>query len=424
MKVVRGILSVIACFIIAIGIFSVIGYELYFRHVEPTLPSQLQKPDTTTTTDVPETKPEEPEPQPEPDPVPEEPSAEELRAQELLQDMTLEQKIYQMFFITPESITNVEAATQAGSKTKEALQANPVGGILYSDKNLENADQVKKLLEGTQNYLKEGQFFPAFLAIDEEGGDVAPVAQALKTTAFETMAELGTAGKTDAVKDMGKTIAQDIKELGFNVNLAPLADLADATHNDVIGTRSFGLNPEVVSSMVSAMVLGSQDNGVLCAVSHFPGLGSLEDVAHIDRSTIDRTLEQMEQEELLPFQSAISAKAGFIVVSHAVFSAVDDQRPASLSPSVIEMLRSEMGYHGVIVTDTLDIPAITDHYTPEEAALNAVKAGCDMLLCPSDLDKSIEALLNAVEDNTISEERINESVTRILAAKLTLGLIS
>ena len=424
MKVVRGILSVIACFIIAIGIFSVIGYELYFRHVEPTLPSQLQKPDTTDTSDDTETKPDEPESQPEPDPVADEPTAEELRAQELLQDMTLEQKIYQMFFITPEAITNVEAATQAGSKTKEALQANPVGGILYSEKNLENADQVKKLLEGTQTFLKEGQFFPAFLAIDEEGGEVAPVAQTLNTTAFDTMAELGAAGNTNAVSEMGKTIASDLLDLGFNVNFAPLADLADAAHNDVIGTRSFGVNPEVTSSMVSAMVLSSQENGVLCAVSHFPGLGSLEDVAHIDRSSIERSLEDMEQEELLPFRSAIAAKAGFIVVSHAVFTAVDDQRPASLSPSVIEMLRSEMGYHGVILTDMLDIPAITDHYTPEEVTLNAVNAGCDMLVCPSDLDKSIEALLDAVEDNTITEERINESVTRILAAKLTLGLIA
>lgn len=424
MKVVRGIISVIACFIIAIGIFSVIGYELYFRHVEPTLPAQTNKSDAANTVDDSETAPEETAPTPEPDPVPAEPSAEELRAQELLQDMTLEQKIYQMFFITPESITNVEAATQAGNKTKEALQSNPVGGILYSEKNLEDADQVKKLLEGTQTFLKEGQFFPAFLAIDEEGGDVAPVAQALDTTAFATMAELGESGDTDAVSEMGKTIAADLLELGFNVNFAPLADLADTTHNDVIGTRSFGLDPEMTASMVTSMVLGSQETGVLCAVSHFPGLGSVEDVSHIERRSIARSKEQMDQAELLPFRSAIASNAGFILVSHAVFTAVDDQRIASFSPSVMEMLRNEMGYRGIILTDALDIPVITDHYTPEEATLNAVNAGCDMLLCPSDLDSSIEALLNAVESNTIKEERINESVTRILAAKLRLGLIT
>ncbi len=424
MKVVRGIISVIACFIIAIGIFSVIGYELYFRHVEPTLPSQTKQPNTTDTVDNSKTNPEEQTPEPEPEPASAEPTAEELRAQELLQDMTLEQKIYQMFFITPESITNVEAATQAGNTTKKALQANPVGGILYGEKNLEDAAQVKKLLEGTQSFLKEGQFFPAFLAIDEEGGQVAPVAQTLKTTSFDTTAELGKSGKTDAVSQMGKTIAQDIRELGFNVNFAPIADLADESHNDVIGARSFGTNPEVTASMVSAMVLASQENGVLCAVSHFPGLGSLDDEAHIVRSSIDRLLKDMEQEELLPFRSAISVKAGFIMVSHAVFTAVDDQRPASLSPSVIQMLRKDMGYRGIIITDALDLPAITDHFTPEEATLNAVKAGADMLLCPSDLDKSIEALLDAVESNTITEDRINESVTRILAAKLTLGLIT
>ena len=424
MKVVRGILSVIACFMIAIGIFSVIGYELYFRHVEPTLPSQTDQTDTTNAVNDSETKPEETTPQPKPEPAPTEPTAEELRAQELLQDMTLEQKIYQMFFITPESITNVEAATQAGKTTKEALQSNPVGGILYSEKNLEDTDQVKKLLDGTQTFLKEGQFLPAFLAIDEEGGDVAPVARMLNTTSFATMAELGESGDTDAVSEMGKTIAKDLLELGFNVNFAPLADLADATHNDVIGTRSFGLDPEITSSMVSAMILASQENGVLCAISHFPGLGSLDDVSHIERKSIARSMEQMNQEELLPFRTAITSNVGFIVVSHAVFTAVDDQHPASLSPSVIEMLRNEMGYRGIILTDALDIPVITDYYTPEEVTLNAVNAGCDMLLCPSDLDSSIEALLNAVESNAIKEERINKSVIRILAAKLRLGLIT
>ena len=417
MKVVRTILTVIACFLIAIGIFSVIGYQLYFRYSKPVL---QEKPPAQETETVPE---QDQTPEPEPEPEPEPPSTEENRAVQLLEGMTLEQKIYQLFFVTPESLTDVETATRAGDATEKALLDNPVGGLIYAEKNLEDAEQIKSLLSGTQSFLTDGGKMPAFLAIDEEGGDVAPVASVLETTAFNTMAEIGKSEDFDQAENMGSSIARELTALGFNVNFAPIADLTDEKGNEVIGSRSFGTDAALVSEMVSSVINGSQSNGVLNAVSHFPGLGSINGVAHIDRTRIDHSVEELEANELLPFRAAADSKVGFIVVSHAVLTALDDQRPCSMSPAVMELLRGDLGFKGIILTDTMNIPAITDHYSAADAAINAVNAGADMILCPEDLDEAVEALLKAVENGKLTQDRIDESVTRILAAKIRLGLI-
>lgn len=412
----------IACFLIAVGVFSVVGYQLYFRHATPDVPTQntLQQPPETP--DEPE-RSDEPEPEPKPEPAPATTPDNGPRAEELLADMTLEQKLYQMCFCTPEALTDVEAATRAGDATREALLANPVGGLLYDEKNLEDADQVQKLLSGTQTFLRDGEKKPAFLAISEEGGDAAPVASALDTTAFEPAAFLSVSEDLDGAHTMGATIARELSELGFNVNLAPIADLTDSDSNTVIGNRSFGADPSLSASLVASVINGSQSQGILNAVAHFPGLGSIDDAAHTERTRITRTLDELRETELVPFQAAVDNECGFVIVSHAVLTELDDQRPCSMSPAVMELLRNELGFRGVILTDKLDVPAITNHYDPGEAALNAINAGADMLLCPEDLDETIEALLKAVDDNKLTIERIDESVARILAAKLRLGLI-
>lgn len=418
MKTFRTILAAIACFLIAVGLFSVIGYELYFRHAEPVLSNEQVQPEEQQKSE-PENNDSEPANEPA-DISSNTPSPEELRAKELIADLTLEQKILQLFFVTPESLTGVEAATRAGDATKEALLSNPVGGIIYSEKNLEDIDQVKDLLSGTQAFLSEGNQLPAFLAIDEEGGDVSPVSDALDTSSFNTMAEIGAASDENTAHDMGVTIAKDIKSLGFNVNFSPVADLAG---NEVIDTRAFSKDAEIASKLVGNVIAGSQENGVLNVASHFPGLGSISDVAHIDRTRIEKSLEDMKAEDFLPFQNAIDSDVGFILVSHAIFTSVDDQRPCSMSSSVVSLLREDLGFNRIIITDSLNLPVITDHYNSGDAAVAAISAGADMLLCPSDLDEAIEALLNAIEKNTISEERIDESVIRILEAKICLGLI-
>ncbi len=417
MKVFRSILAAIACFLIAVGIFSVLGYQFYFRHAKPEVDTQ------TTVQQTPEAQTQ-PEAEPEPEPKPEETTDYTQRAKELLADLTMEQKLYQMCFVKPEALTGVETVTQAGDATRDVLLENPVGGILYSEQNLEDRDQVETLLSNTQKYLRDGGKLPAFLAIDEEGGDVAPVGSIIKDSGtFHTMAEFGATEDLDGANAMGSYIARQISGLGFNVNFAPIADLTNESINPVIGTRSFGTDPNLSASLVASVINGAQANGVLNAVAHFPGLGSIEDVAHVDRTRITSTMEELKQNELVPFQAAIEAKCGFVVVSHAVLTELDDQRPCSMSPGVMQLLREDMSFQGVILTDVLDVPAITEHYLSGEAAINAITAGADMLLCPEDLDETIEALLEAIENNTLTSERIDESVTRILTAKLRLGLI-
>ena len=420
MKVFRTILAVIACLLIAVGIFSVLGYQFYFRYAKPVVPSQ-----PATVQQTPEAEPEtQPEPEPEPEKT-DEPSAEELRAKELLADLTLDQKLYQLCFVTPESLTGVEAATRAGDATREALLNNPVGGLVYDEKNIEDEDQLKDLLLGTQDYLREGDQLPAFLGIGEEGGDMAPVATALDLTTFDSMAELGASEDLDGAYSMGSIIAMDLSDLGFNVNVnfAPIADLTDADSNPIIGTRSFGTDANLSASLVASVINGTQSVNVLSAVAHFPGLGSIEDVAHVERTRITRTLEELKSNELLPFQAAAESNCGFVVVSHAVLTELDDQRPCSMSPAVMKLLREDLGYKGIILTDTLSVPAITDNYDSGEAAVNAISAGADMLLCPEDLEETIEALREAVEENKLTEERIDESVARILTAKLRIGIL-
>ena len=298
-----------------------------------------------------------------------------------------------------------------------------MGGLIYDEKNIEDEDQLKDLLLGTQNHLKDGDELPAFLGIGEEGGDVAPVATKLDLTTFGPAAELGTSEDLDGAKSMGSIIAMDLSDLGFNVDFAPIADLTDSDSNPVIGNRSFGPDANLSASLVGSFVDGLQSGKVLSAVSHFPGLGSISDVAHVDRTKITRSVEDLKQNELLPFQTAVDKQCGFVIVSHAVLTELDDQRPCSMSPAVMQLLRDDLGYRGIILTDTLSVPAITEHYDSGEAALNAINAGADMLLCPKDLEETIEALQKAVEENKLTEERIDESVTRILAAKLRLGLI-
>lgn len=425
MKAVRIILTVLCCCLIAVGLFSVIGYELSYKYDVPTVqapstPSLSQKPEASVQEEgqTGQTEQEEETASSQQEIVESGYPEYSERALKLLSGMTLEQKVYQLFFVTPESITGVEAATRAGDATREALMNNPVGGLLYDAKNLEDTKQVTDLLNGTQRFLTEGDKIPAFLAIDEEGGEISPVANALDTASF---APIGTLEPSQA-SALGGDIAEDLKELGFNTNFAPIADLSDATGNPAIGTRSFGTDSAQTATCVADAVRAAQKEGIAACVSHFPGIGTLNNLAHNTRSPLERSMEELTEEELRPFRTAMNENVAFVMVSHCIMSAVDDQHIASMSQSVMKYLRETMRYGGIILTDVLNAPIITEQYSSGAAAVNAIKAGADMLLCPQDLDEAVEGILNAVDGGSLTEERINESVLRILEAKLAFRI--
>ena len=339
-------------------------------------------------------------------------------ADEILNGMTLEEKIYQMFIIRPEAIVDVDTVVQAGDATKDALYEYPVGGIIYSADNLIDIEQTKTMIENTKDYLK----IAPFISVDEEGGLVARVAQKLGTTAFEPMYTYKDDGE-DKANYIYTTIANDIKPLGFNLDFAPVADVWTNPDNQVIGTRAFSDEPNQAAQMVGAAVTGLQDNGVSASVKHFPGHGNTEGDSHTGFVYTSKTLDELRECEFVPFKEGIDAGADFVMVGHIIVTDVDDV-PATLSNKIVtDILKGELGYTGLIITDGMEMGAIADNYTSAQAAVMTVQAGCDVILEPAVFTESADAIISAVRDGTISEERINESVRKILECKIKRGII-
>ena len=210
-----------------------------------------------------------------------------------------------------------------------------------------------------------------------------------------------------------------MKELNFNVDFAPVADVFSNPENTVIGDRAFGSDPELVSEMVSMTVKGLQSEGVLATLKHFPGHGDTAEDSHSGYASSYRSLEELERCDFLPFRAGIEVDAAFVMAGHiSLPNVLNDQTPASLSYEIVtELLRKKMQFNGIIITDALNMGAISQHYSSGEAAVMAVDAGVDMLLMPADFYAAYEALLNAVQEGRISQERIDESVLRILQTK-------
>lgn len=353
-----------------------------------------------------------------PEPVEEEPEEEDILgelATSYFSEMSIENKVAGLFMVTPEAITGVRAATKAGDGTQEALNQYAVGGLIYFSQNILDKEQIMEMLSNTANMSN----YPIFLAVDEEGGDVSRVANSkIEVEKVEAMSAIGAGGDTAKAHEAGETIGSYLKELGFNVDFAPVADVA-AGEDSALGSRAFGSDPQLVKDMVSNTVSGIEGTGVSACLKHFPGLGSTTEDTHDGRVEITKSLEEMRASDFLPFQAGIEAGVDFVMVSHATAPGLDDNNvPCSLSRKVItDTLRGELGFEGVIITDALDMTAITDYYTTEEAAVMALEAGADMLLMPEDFEKAYAAVLAAVQEGKITEERIDESLERIYRVK-------
>lgn len=353
-------------------------------------------------------------------PAPSDPSPESAdpTLQSLLSQMTLHEKICQMLVVTPESITGVEAVTAAGDTTKKALQAMPVGGILYSKPNLRSKDQVKTMLENTQSYSA----IPLMFTCDEEGGRVNRLMSTVNTTMIGPMLDYKDQGEETAYNN-ARTIASDMSALGFNADMAPVADVWSNPENTVIGDRAYSDDFRQAAVLVASAVEGFHAGGAATALKHFPGHGDTSEDSHYGAVFITKTLEEIREKELLPFQAGIQADSDMVMIGHLILSDIDDQ-PAPFSHKIVtELLRQELGFDGVIITDGLQMKAMTDFYSDGEIACSAVKAGVDMLLCPANPEEAAAALEDAVKNGDITESRIEESVLRILRMKKERGMI-
>lgn len=342
--------------------------------------------------------------------------------QEKIESMTLEEKVAQMFIITPESLMpEVGTVVAAGEITEAALNEIPVGGFIYMSSNLENEEQVQSMLSNTNTYSMNRIGLPAFLSVDEEGGTVTRISGRglFDVPTIPNMSELGGSNDLELVEEYGEMMGIYLSDLGFNLDYAPVADVLTNSENTVVEYRSFSSDPEVVIEMDAAIAEGLESNGVLATYKHFPGHGSTSDDSHDGYAYTDKTIEELWYCELVPFQAAIDAGCSFLMVGHiAAPNITGDDIPASLSKGMIsELLRSAMHYDGIVITDAMNMGAITEEYTSAEASILAIQAGVDIVLMPEDFMSAYEGVIEAVENGIITEERIDESLTRILKVK-------
>lgn len=322
-------------------------------------------------------------------------------AKAVLETMTTDEKIYQLFLVTPEQLTGVWPVTNAYDKTKNAIRQKPVAGIVYASQNIVDQGQVMRLLSNSQGYSKFGMF----LTIHDETGSLTSLAG---TRRVRKPYEIGSTGDTNKAFETAVSLGTDLLKLGFNLNLSPTADIT------VNGT-SFGSDAELVAGMVEAYVKGGLSVGMPSVLCHFP-------LPVADRN--ERTLEELREAEFKTFTAGLVAGASFVMVGYTDMAALSETgHPACLNPDVIGVLRKELGFNGIVMTEALDAKAITAQYNAGEAAVMAIQAGADIIYRPADLIAAANAIRDALNDGTLSEERLNESVLRILSVKAQFGIL-
>ena len=362
--------------------------------------------------------------------------------------LTPEEKIGQLFIIRPDALdltlpqetindAKADGVTMLTDAMRETLQAYPVGGICQFGKNITDPEQLAQFNADLQAASRT----PLFIAVDEEGGAVARLANhpAFDLPQYESAAAVGASGDPADACAMGQTIGAYLKEYGFNMDFAPDADVNTNPDNPIIGTRAFSSdaataaemaagclelkrrgftaarldNPDA-AAMICAFAQGLQEGGVLATVKHFPGHGDTAEDSHTALAVTYKTLDELQACELLPFAADTGLHA--VMVGHiAAPNVTGDGTPATLSPQLVALIPD--AENTLIVTDSLAMDAITAAYTPGEAAVQALQAGCDVLLMPNSLPEAYAAVLEAVQNGTISEERLDRSVNKILLYK-------
>ena len=333
------------------------------------------------------------------------------RAGEILLSMTLEEKIGQMLLVRCPDENAGELAAEYS-----------LGGLVLFQKDFadaENSAEMKAITDGWQKQAEYG----LIIAADEEGGSVTRVSSndQYRLLPFSSQRDLYEQGGLSLIDADAHEKAVLLSKVGVNLNLAPVCDLSD-NPDDYIYSRACGGNPETAQEIISAVVERFGKDNIGCTLKHFPGYGGNADT-HTGISVDNRTAEEFRNADFLPFQAGIDSGADAVMISHSVVSCMDDSLPASLSPQVIAVLREELNFTGVIITDSLSMGALQQYANSSgELAVMAVKAGNDML-CTDTCEEEIAAVTKAVKNGEISENQINASVLRILEMKLKLGII-
>ena len=384
--------------------------------------------------------------------------AEEDRVEEILNRMTLEEKIGQMMipsFRIWQDLRTEEAKklmeegempekaniTELNDEIRQCLKKNHFGGTLLFAENCSDAEQTYKLIRDLQASNQKGSEIPLFVCVDQEGGSVSRIG--FGTTGIGNMAIAAT-GDENAATQMAEIYGKELKALGFNADFAPVADVNNNATNPVIGVRSFSDKPEVVARYGNAFMKGLENFGIISTLKHFPGHGDTGTDSHTGFPLIDKSYEDLKNFELIPFQAAIDNGAEMIMTAHIQYPQIEKEKyvsvstgeevyiPATMSKAILtDILRADMGFEGVVVTDALDMGAITDNFAFEDVIAMTINAGADMIILPiivntdifEQTDGVVELTAKLVNEGKISEERIDESVTRILKLKEKRGIL-
>ena len=337
-----------------------------------------------------------------------------------IDQMTLQQKIGQMFMVH----TYGAGVSFAG---REMLQTWQPAGVVLFDNNISTPAGTTRVVNEYQQTMADVGAIPLFIATDQEGGWIMRMREGF--TELPPIALVTATDNPDLQYRMGQAMATEIRAVGVNMNLAPVADLDTNRANTVIGRRSPGFIPDLVGRMLSHYIDGMQSAGVLATVKHFPGHGDTREDSHLTLPKITHNRDFLLSREIIPFQYAIRADVAAVMVAHIWFTAFDEtETPATLSYNVVTgLLRQELGYNGIIMTDAMDMDAIEARYTPDEAAIRAILAGIDLVVYGTGFSErlqmvAMQGVLNAVNNGRIDEARIDESVYRILSAKADYGL--
>lgn len=349
----------------------------------------------------------------EPDASQEEVNPKEEWIEDILDNLSLEEKIGQMLIVSDYNTSMTDELLTNFNEVK------PGGFILFGE-NIKSYEQTTNLIKDIKNTSN----IPLFISIDQEGGRVQRIKKLPDATVsiIPPMYNLGLTNDTNLAYEVGKVIGEELRVFDINMDFAPVLDIYSNPKNTVIGNRSFGTTAEIVSNMGISLAKGLENTGIIPVYKHFPGHGDTLEDSHATLPIINKTKEELMDMELKPFIEAIKNDAKIIMVSHlAIPKITNDNTPASLSKVIVtDLLKEELGFDGIVITDALNMKALTNEYIEEEIYMNAINAGVDILLMPDFDIETIDIIKNAILNQEISEERINESVKKILNLKYDL----
>jgi len=328
-------------------------------------------------------------------------------------EMNVREMVGQMFVVSV-------GGTEPDYYIEKMVRERNIGGVLLFGYNMKSEEQVKALTSSLQKLSMETvPSVPLFVGVDQEGGEVASAPWVATQPAA---AEVGGRGDPAEARAVAEEIGADLLKAGVNTDFAPVADTGFGA---AIGTRAFGEDPALVSPMVKASVEGFDAAGVVASAKHFPNHGPAQSDSHVSLPVVEHDAATIESYDLPPFRAAVEAGVPMVMVGHLIYPAIDPEKPASLSPKAIGMLREDLDFGGVVVTDDLAMEGANGGEPPARAAVEAVKAGADLLIIsspPEEQAAAYDAVVKAVESGEIPEERIKKSVERLLKVKERYGL--